>query len=272
MESETEQAGARQGTSNNRPTGMSQGNRRLVMWSVAFLVLASASLYILYSIEQYLIQSPTFAIRGGAGDSGQPTLHISGTQHSSLNAIEAVFAEDMGRSLYLVPLEERLTTLRTVDWVRGATVSRIWPNRLIVQVEEREPVAFVTLPDASSALIDADGEILPTVPDRFELPVLRGVSAEAPVEDRREAIVRMNRITEELAGRAAEISEIDVSDLEKLSIAQSYEGRMLTLILGDRNFGVRYQNFLDHYDEIRERLPGVTVLDLRLEDRITVVR
>ena len=52
---------------------------------------------------------------------------------------------------------------------------------------------------------------------------------------------------------------------------QPYDGRILTLLLGDRNFAVRYGNFLSHYAQIQQRLPGAAVLDLRLEDRITVV-
>jgi hypothetical protein len=34
---------------------------------------------------------------------------------------------------------------------------------------------------------------------------------------------------------------------------------------------VRYRNFTSHYSDIVERLPGAVTLDLRLEDRITVV-
>jgi cell division protein FtsQ len=67
------------------------------------------------------------------------------------------------------------------------------------------------------------------------------------------------------------ISEIDVSDRDNLRISEPYEGASVTLLLGDRNFAVRYKNFVTHYAEIKRRLPGATTLDLRLEDRITVV-
>ena len=46
---------------------------------------------------------------------------------------------------------------------------------------------------------------------------------------------------------------------------------MVTLLLGDRNFDTRYRNFANHFSEIKEKLPGAATLDLRLEDRITVV-
>jgi hypothetical protein len=41
------------------------------------------------------------------------------------------------------------------------------------------------------------------------------------------------------------------------------------LLVGDSNFGARYQNFLNHYPEIKKHSPDVKVFDLRLDDRIT---
>jgi hypothetical protein len=46
---------------------------------------------------------------------------------------------------------------------------------------------------------------------------------------------------------------------------------MVTLLLGDRDYAMRYQNFIRNYPEIKRRLPGAATLDMRLEDRITVV-
>ena len=45
---------------------------------------------------------------------------------------------------------------------------------------------------------------------------------------------------------------------------------MVTLLLGDRNYALRYQNFCESYSEIQRQLPDAATLDLRLEDRITV--
>jgi len=120
-------------------------------------------------------------------------------------------------------------------------------------------------------LIDADGVILPPATDRFKLPVLSGVRASDPVPKRREGVQRMLHLTADLGEATANISEIDVSDGDNLKVSQPYDGRSLTLLLGDRNFKARYWNFLTHYSQIQQRLPGAVVLDLRLEDRITVV-
>ncbi len=76
------------------------------------------------------------------------------------------------------PLAERRRSLLGIDWVRDATVSRLWPDRLAVRIVERKPVAFIQFPrherraSQRVALIDAEGVILEQPPRaRFTLPV-----------------------------------------------------------------------------------------------------
>lgn len=230
-----------------------------------------ASLYAFHRVEQFLIRDPRFALNGPEGSSDTAALEVAGATHASRRQIEAVFTEDLGRSLYLLPLNDRRAALRAVHWVKDASVARFWPNRVVVNVSERKPVAFVTLGSSRFALIDEDGVILPAVADRFPLPVLAGVRSSDPIIERRDRVHRMLRLTRELGEMAARISEIDVSDRDNVKVTQSYEGRMVTLLLGDHNFALRYQNFIKNYAEIKRRLPGAVTLDMRLEDRITVV-
>ncbi|MEP6960693.1 MAG: hypothetical protein ABI995_01350, partial [Acidobacteriota bacterium] len=68
-----------------------------------------------------------------------------------------------------------------------------------------------------------------------------------------------------------DISEIDVTDTENVAVSRSYKGRILKLMLGDRNLATRYNNFVTHFGEIESRVPSAKTLDLRLEDRITVM-
>ncbi len=237
---------------------------------IATVVLVIA-LYGWHHFEQFLIHDSRFAVNGPDGAEDASAIQIQGAQHASRRAIEAAFADDMGRSLYMVPLDGRRATLRTVDWVKDATVMRLWPNRVMVRVAERKPVAFVTLAGSRYGLIDGDGVILPPATDRFHLPVLKGVNARDPLADRRDRVQRMLRLLRALGSNAEKIAEVDVNDRDDLRVTQPYDSRMVTLLLGDQNFAVRYQNFLNHYAEIREKMPNATSLDLRLEDRITVV-
>jgi cell division septal protein FtsQ len=248
--------------------GVSTG--RVIAIATAVCVLLIASIYVFHRLEQFLIRDPRFALSGIDGDPG--AIEIAGAAHASRSQIESVFAIDLGRSVYLLPLSERREALRTVDWVRDASIARLWPNRVVVSVHERKPVAFVTLAASRFALIDEDGVILPPAPDRFTLPVLTGVRASDSIEARRDRVHRMMRLTVELGGEnVRNISEVDVSDRDNLKVTAPRDGHIVTLLLGDRNFAQRYQGFLNHYSEIKRRLPNVATLDLRLEDRITVV-
>jgi cell division protein FtsQ len=243
---------------------------KIALRVMAFTLILALSLYAFHRVEQFLIRDSRFAL-GGDGSTDASTLDIQGAEHASRRAIETVFAEDLGRSVYLLPLADRRATLQTVDWVKDASVARLWPNRVVVRVTERQPVAFLTLGPSRFGLIDADGVILPQSPGRFHLPVLTGVQTRDSVPERRAKVQRMLHLLSELGGMADKLSEIDVSDRDNLKVTQPYEGRMVTLLLGDQDFGVRYQNFVSHYGEIKQKLPGATTLDLRLEDRITVV-
>ena len=241
---------------------------RMIFSFLTAAVVLGVVLFTLHLAEQFLTTDPRFALGGPDDDS---SLEIGGAAHVSRPAIAKIFADDEGVSVYLIPLAERRDAIRDVAWVREASVARVWPNRVIVRVQERTPVAFVRLNASRFGLIDAAGVILPPATDRFKLPVLAGVRASDPAAKRRDGVQRMLRLTADLGDATGNISEIDVSDGDNLKVSQPYEGRFLTLLLGDRNFKARYGNFLSHYSQIQQRLPGAAVLDLRLEDRITVV-
>jgi cell division protein FtsQ len=228
-----------------------------------------ASIYVFHRLEQFLIRDPRFALSGVEGDPA--AIEIAGASHASREQIERVFSIDLGRSVYLLPLADRRDSLRTVDWVKDASIARLWPNRVMVRVQERKPVAFLSLAPARFALIDEDGVILPPATDRFTLPVLTGVRASDSIETRHDRVHRMLRLTTDLGENVRNISEIDVSDRDNLKVTVPRDGHIVTLLLGDRGFAQRYDNFLNHFGEIKRKLPNAATLDLRLEDRITVV-
>jgi cell division protein FtsQ len=244
---------------------------RLAVSGLAVAAGVLASLFTFQRLEQFLIGDPRFALNVPGGPADISTLEISGASHASHRQIESVFADDAGRSVYLVPLSDRRAAIRQVDWIRDASVGRLWPNRLVVAVNERKPVAFVTLEASRVGMIDEDGVILPPVADHFSLPVLTGIRSSDPISKRQDRVARVLRLLRDLGEHAAKISEVDITDRDNLRIREPREGRMLTLSLGDRNFSQRYRNFESHYSEITRRLPDATALDLRLEDRITVV-
>lgn len=251
---------------------------RFVLWGLAGCVALLTMIWGAQQFEQFLIADPRFVLPPPP-DYGQesPNLEVDGIRFANRAQVLRVFANDFGRSVYLLPLAERQRALCRVSWVKDATIVRLWPNRVAVRVTERHPAAFVAVESGGIArwtLIDAAGVILepPEGRHKFDLPILRGVRLGEKADMRGVRVRRMQNLLKELGPLADNVSEIDVSELDNLKVTEKMQDHAIKLILGDYNFRNRMQNFLDHYADIRRRMPDAKVLDLRLDDRITVVR
>ena len=218
-----------------------------------------------YKARDFALNDPRFALSRDATGA----FVVEGLNHASRSRVMRVFAADFGRSIFSVPLAERRRHLLAIDWVENASVSRLWPNRLLVRVRERKPVAFVNFP-SGVLLIDAHGVLLapPAGQARFAFPVLRGVRQDEPELRRAERVRCLLRVLADLGDSARDVSEVNAADCENIRVVARIENRAVELILGDDHFARRYRNFVVHYPEMQRRSPGVKVFDLRLADRI----
>ncbi|HEV3199311.1 MAG TPA: FtsQ-type POTRA domain-containing protein [Bryobacteraceae bacterium] len=216
-------------------------------------------------VRQFVLSDPQFTLSREHKD----TLTIQGMNFTSRSKVLRVFSSDFGHSVFSVPLAERRRRLLAIDWVEDASVSRIWPDRLVVRIHERTPVAFVFF-RSGVLLIDSRGVLLdPPAQAQFAFPVLSGVREEETEDQRRERVRCLARVQEDLGYMAKDISEVNASDPDNIRIVAQIEHRTVELIMGDSNFGRRYQNFLSHYPEIEKHSPNAKRFDLRLDDRIT---
>ena len=263
--------------STSKKTRVTPSPRLLVRFAgiaVAVGVALSSGIYASERFAQFLIRDTRFFLPGPA-DYGleSPNLELHGVRYASRQQVLRLFEPDYGRSLYLFPLAARRRQLLGVRWVHDASVARIWPNRVIVQITERTPAAFIKLPAEAMlrwALIDEEGVILDPPPKTaFTLPVLSGVSIGEGQEKRGIRVRRMQRLMKEIGPLADNVSEVDVGDLDDLRITEQAGGGAVTLMLGDHNFSSRLRNFLEHYPDIHRNMPQATSFDLRLDDRIT---
>jgi cell division protein FtsQ len=251
---------------------------RFAFWLAAGLFLMVSTLFAWHRTEEFLIKDSRFRVAEADALGGQsPNLIVEGIHYASASQIRHVFAEDFGRSLYLVPIEKRRLQLLEIDWVEDASVSKVWPNALRARIHERVPVAFVRLPnrrDSGShyALIDHDGYILrPRVPAKFTLPVIAGLYEGESLGSRRARVRRVQGMLKEIGPLAGQISEINVTDPNDLIVAEHIGDTVVNLMLGEENYTERLQNFLANYSEIKEKRPDATTLDLRVDGVITAV-
>jgi cell division protein FtsQ len=123
-------------------------------------------------------------------------------------------------------------------------------------------------------LVDSDGVILepPQRPHEFHLPLVRGIRPGEKAAMRGMRVRRMQSVLKELGPLSDNVSEVDVSDLDDIRITEKMQDHAIKLMLGDHGFRDRLRNFLEHYSDIRKRMPEAKTFDLRLDDRITAVR
>jgi len=134
-----------------------------------------------------------------------------------------------------------------------------WPEK-VSDVEESEIAGEV-----------AGGVVLLEPPPRasFTFPVLSGIREDTTEDSRRERVLALLRLEEDMGYLARDVSEVDASDPEDMRVVVQVDHQAVSLLLGDTNYGRRYQNFLGHFQEIEQRSPRARTFDLRLEDRIT---
>lgn len=244
---------------------------RMVM-ACGVIVLIGGGVLLEGQVERYFLRDARFALdRAPEYGDPPPNLTITGLEHASRDMVLKIFEQDLGSSVFMVPLAQRRVELMGLSWVKEASVARLLPNRISVSIIERKPVAFVKREGgADTTLIDADGFLMEAPPSAsFSLPVVEGVGPEVEEAARRLRMHRVERLIRDLGANIKQVGEINASDSENLRVLQPFRGRAITLILGNRNFKLRYENFLSMADQLLEKLPNASSFDLRLEEQVT---
>jgi cell division septal protein FtsQ len=243
---------------------------RLSFWALALAGIALGA----RSVNSFLQRDPHFELACSAAEAAPcADLEIHGAVYASRARIQSVFSDDFGTSVFHIPLAERRRRLLAVDWVSSASVSRVWPSRIVVTITERTPTAFAKLPVGSSrfrfSLIDKDGVLLAIPPRvRFHLPVVSGVTEEQSEADRGMRVKAAQHLLDDLGPQAKDISEINASNTMDMRLITEIGGHAAELWMGDQHYRSRYMHFIEHYDEIRKHSEQATIFDLRLDDRI----
>jgi len=252
-------------------------------WTLGLVLSVFGVAWVVFQGEQFLSSDARFRLAPEGPAARQDSIRVNGLRNASRASVLKVFNPDRGRSLADLKVDERRMQLRTVDWVRDASVRRIWPNQVQIDITERVPVAIVPVAARLTGratepvtyqpmLIDEEGFLLrPRGAIPNNLPVLTGLRSSDDVEARRLRVVRMQRLMEELRDYRAHVAEVDVSDLESLRISYQMQDQQVILVLGNERYLDRLHLFLSHYDGIRDRVPPRAVLDVSLEGQITIV-
>ncbi len=173
------------------------------------------SLVLLAGVFVALTQSKVFAINAiplewsGRLDRGRMELEIGRDIEANIGVR---FSNIMGKRPWEVDLEMLGRSIRSLPWISDARIQRVFPDRLIVSIVPKRPLAVIVSGKSKGVLLPVsyDGELMPewksnTVPD---VPFLRGEAFVRDLQLRERAVQLIRALPEEGVLSRSNIAEI----------------------------------------------------------------
>jgi cell division protein FtsQ len=202
---------------------------------------------------------------------------LSGNHIVGRDAVLQQFARDRGHSVLSIPLDVRRSALEELSWVESASVQRILPNRIRVEITERTPIAFLRN-GTELALIDAHGVILdrPRGED-FQFPIVTGLSDNMAREERGRRMQTYQEFVKDIdlvrAGSSDRVSEIDLSNARDLravmtGVASPNDSQAVSIQFGLNDFAGKYRLIVDNFAQWQASNGRVRSIDLQYSRQV----
>ena len=243
---------------------------RVLLISAAVLaggaVLFVAGRFFLYSPQVLLLKPDQIEVNGA---------HLVGRE-----AIVSKFYADRGRSVLRIPLEERRRALEELSWVEQASVQRVLPNRVRVEITERTPIAFLRSGN-ELALMDAHGVILDRpAGQEFQFAVVSGVpeSLSRAERERRMQVYQefLKGVDLVKAGSSERVSEVDLANPKDLRVVMTGlagpggDAQAVTIHFGQDNYVNKYRMLVDNFAQWQAKVGRVQSIDLQYTRQVVV--
>lgn len=231
---------------------------------MAIVVIVSiASLYGLSRMAGFVLRTPALAVH---------TITVEGTNRMAEGEALALLDGLRGVSMMTVDLDAWRQKLLAAPWVADVGMRRVFPNTVSVVITERQPLGIGRI-GTGLYLIDRTGVVIeefgPKYAD-FDLPIIDGLSgSEGTTADARAVLA--GRILADLQRRpdlSRLVSQIDVSNARDAVVILKDDTALIHT--GDDQFAERVQAYLDYVPRLREDVPRIDSVDMRIADRVFV--
>ena len=137
---------------------------KFVLW----VLVAAVGIGGLYVGQKILAQIDFFQVAA---------IEIQGCKRLSKAEVLELSGVDIHSNLMAIDADNLQSRLEQDDWIELADVSRKWPDRLIISIRERQPVAMVNL-EGELQYIDKNGIVFASAKgaDSLDYPVISGLS------------------------------------------------------------------------------------------------
>jgi cell division septal protein FtsQ len=178
---------------------------------VAFqLLLLSFFLFIGHWVYVHLLSDSYFRLR---------EVEVEGGRKIPKETLLSLAAMEGMPNLFSVKLKEVVKRLESHPWIEQVRVRKVFPHKIVIQVEERKPMAIIQLEELY--YIDTRGEIFTPVGDRdeYNYPYVTGLTRRVFEKDPVEAKRLINKALELLRivsqGKVPSLGEISEIHMEK---------------------------------------------------------
>ncbi|AKJ27873.1 cell division protein FtsQ [Caldimonas brevitalea] len=220
------------------------------MNATAALLYTLAALGFVWMTVSWAARWPLFSIRA---------IRIEGdVTRSSETTIRANATPKLSGNFFSIDLERTRQAFQSVPWVRRATVMRVWPNRLLVRLEEHRAAAYW----GENRLVNTYGEVFEANLGDVEddrLPTLSG-----PDGSSRQVLEMVAPVQTAVRRMGAGIERLTLSDRGSWKVALD-NGAELELGRGEAGEVLaRLDRFVTSWPQVTERYPGpLEYADLR---------
>jgi cell division protein FtsQ len=252
--------------------------RRRLRWGprwVLFFALVVAPVGITGCfLTTFVLCSPRFELRSADDIQMVSNQFVSREEVAAALGLPLHAGQGPGLKALAISLEAERKRVEAIPWVQSAVLTRAFPNRLVVHVVERTPVAFVNF-GGRVGLVDNEGVLLDKPESAFfDFPVLTGLDPNAGSEKCRTRLALyqdfMRQAGDEIAHSGWIISEADLSDGDDLK-ALLVQGRETVQVhFGHESFLQHFHTFLALLPQLRKSNGPIDSVDLRYRNQVVV--
>lgn len=189
-----------------------------LMELAARLCFGLALLVVAGTAVAWVAQRPAFDFRSIEVRASEGEL-----QHVNQAQVRNAISRQLAGNFFTMRLDEARQVFETVPWVAGASVRRVWPDRLLVTLTEHRALGVWS----DGRVISDEGRLFVANIAEAEIygPL---VTFDGPPQFAAEAVRRFQEFTELLAPLSIEIAAISVSERASWSL-KSVEGQRIEL-------------------------------------------
>ncbi|HEV2423568.1 MAG TPA: FtsQ-type POTRA domain-containing protein [Terriglobia bacterium] len=238
---------------------------RAVAWGLITVIPAAA---LLGFAAWYVMHAPDFDLPGADG------VILTGNRYVQPAEVASAVGAGAQPNIFGIRLGEARAEIEAIPWVRSATLRRVYPNHLLVEITERKPVAYVNL-QGTLKLVDAEGVILEKpAQGSFDFPVITGIDPAMSAADRKARLALFDRFAQELNAQASGagwlVSEVDLADDGDLVAVLAQGRETIKVHFGKQDFGERFRTLVALLPEVQRTTPAIDSVDLRYRGQLVV--